>query len=206
MPFVLVGRKQDWSTAKILAASALGAVSDALMSVVLGLVAILAGEEAIRRLGHRMEGIEQFGAWLSIGFGLAYAVWAWLRSRKTNPHFHLHFHGHAHEGHTHAHDELVLGKATFAALILVAGLSPCFVAVPIFAATIGHSRTFQFGLIGLYLAVTILCTLAISRIALRIHREIRFPFLERHAETISGLVIALTGIALMLLGHEHRHG
>ena len=205
MPFILVGRKQNWSTAKILSASALGAVSDAFLSVLLGLAAILAGEEAAHQLGHKLEGFEETGAWLLIGFGLAYATWAYLRSRKSNPHFHLHIHGHAHDGHTHAHDELVMGKATLPALILVAGLSPCFVAVPMFMGTIGHGRAFQLGVIGLYLGVTVLCTAAVSWAALRIHREIQFPFLERHAETISGLVIALTGIALMLLGHDHAH-
>lgn len=202
VPFVLVGRKQQWSTGKTLLASGLGAASDALLSVVLGIVAILAGEEAIRRFEPYHERIEQGGIWILVGFGLLYAAWAFARSRREAPHFHLHFHGHSHEGHSHAHRDSALGKASMVTLILVAGMSPCFVSLPIFLGTVGHGTAFQLGVVGLYLGVTVACAVGISFIALRIHRELKLAFLERHAETISGLVIAGTGLALTLMEHE----
>lgn len=203
VPFVLVGRKQGWSTAKTLVAAGLGALSDAALSVLLGAAAIFAGEGALRRFEPYHDRLEAFGGWLLVVFGVGYAGWAFARSRRERPHFHLHFHGRAHAGHADSHSDAVLGKASFVTLVLVAGMSPCFVSVPIFAGTIGHGGLFQAAVMLLYLGVTVGCTLSVSLAALRLQRDLKLPFLERHAETVSGLVLAGTG--LFLLAGEHAH-
>ncbi len=199
VPFVLVGRKQGWSTAKTLTAAGLGAVSDSLLSVLLGVAAILAGESVLYRFEPYHARIEAAGGMILVGFGLAYAAWALWRSRRASPHFHLHFHGHSHEGHSPKDLDAALGKGSFFTLVLVAGMSPCFVSVPIFAGAIGLSGAFQAAVVTLYLAVTVGASLTVAWTALAIHRELKLPFLERHAETLSGLVLALTG-AFLLMG------
>lgn len=207
VPFVLVGRKQGWSRGKTLTAAGLGALSDSVPSVLLGIAAILAGESVLHRFEPYHERIEMAGGLILVAFGIAYAGWALWRSRKSPPHFHMHFHSHGHDGHTHSHSDSLAGKASFVSLILVAGMSPCFVSVPIFAGAIGLSGPFQAALVGTYLLVTLAVTLAVSATALAIHRELRLPFLERHAETVSGLVLAATGLFLLagLGGHNHAH-
>lgn len=207
VPFVLVGKKQGWSTGKTLMAAGLGAVSDSLLSVILGVAAILAGESVLHRFEPYHERIEMTGGFILVAFGLTYAAWALWRSKKSAPHFHMHFHSHGHDGHSHTHADSLAGKATFVSLILVAGMSPCFVSVPIFAGAIGLPGPFQAVLVGTYLTVTVAASLAVAWTALAIHRELKLPFLERHAETVSGLVLAATGLFLLLGtgGHDHAH-
>jgi hypothetical protein len=212
LPFVLIGRARGWLPRTVAAVSGLSALIHAALSLSLGLVTAGVGLGAARALGERLEAI---GAMLLVGFGLAYAAWAW----RKGGHFHpggerLHAAGAAElacpgrEGtddrhlHYHADREWIEGRRPGLGglgLAVVVGLNPCVLVLPLILAGIGRGPL-MLGLVMLaYSIPTVALMVGLSVLGVRTRRRVPLPGLARYVEPASGLVVALVGLAGLLL-------
>ncbi len=192
LPIVLVARARKWD----LRASVLGAVvaslGHILLSLILAVVAIRTGALFLEEQG---ESIERFASVGLVVFGIGYAAWAYRTHRTCGHHDHSH-HGPAVRNKERQRPYLFL---------FLAGLSPCVAAFPVFVAASTHGVT-SLGLsmgmfaVGVVLALTVTTLVAVSGV-----KRIQFdhPMLEHHADTITGLSVALLGIVLYFLPHAH---
>lgn len=212
LPFVLVGRARGWSLPRTAAVSGASAAIHALLSLLLGLLAVAIGAEAASRLGH---GMEEVGAFLLIAFGLAYAAWA---TRKGG-HFHpggarVHRHEEAaacdgaegaHAGHLHYHADAALierrkGRSDLS-LALIVGINPCVLILPLLFAAANDGPSVVLATAAAYSATTVLLMVALSVAGVAGLRFVRIPAIARHMEAASGLLIALLGVVVWAFGH-----
>ena len=206
LPFVLMGRSRNWSTRKTLTLASAGGLLHVCLAVVLGLTAFWIGkggaEAVARKMGETLEVISSLG--LAV-FGMVYGMYSWMRERRHHPTAgrnggtggemdKAHHHGHILEG-------WFGGDLTGLTLVLVIGVSPCALALPILlaaAASLGISGVLLvaagFGL------VTMATTLVITLFGFMSAKRIEFPFLTRYGDLISGILIAVVGI--FLFGYE----
>ena len=89
LPFIMLGRANNWSSKKVAVISALCGVGHVVSSVILGAIGIIAGI-AIRNLELFESYRGEIASYLLIGFGLAYAVWGLRRAYRNRPHSHFH--------------------------------------------------------------------------------------------------------------------
>ncbi len=213
LPFVLMGRAQGWSAARVGWVSGLSALVHTGLSLVLGLAAIGIGLSAAEAIGRRLE---QVGAVLLVVFGATYAVWAW----RKGGHFHpgggwLHRRGagdrpcrgeegpaHPEHLHYHADEGLIRGRPARGALglALIVGVNPCVLVLPLVLAAAARGAI-QLGMVALaYAAATVPLLVVLSVIGTRASFPIRLPQAARIAEPASGVLIALLGLVYGILG------
>lgn len=182
LPFVVLARAQRWPLPRTLRFTTLCGVGHVLSSVLLGAVGLAVGAA----LAH-LEFVESLRGDLASGvlsvFGLAYAAWSWGR-----------------EGRGHVH-ELPRPGVTFWSLFLVFVLGPCEPLIPLLMvpaleqsawATALVAFTFGAATLG---TMVLLVTLAWAGLGLApLHR------LEGRANTLAGLAIAASGLAIRLFG------
>ena len=207
LPFVVLGRARGWSMGRVLALTALCGLGHVLSSVVLGAFGIGLGV-AVSSLEAVEAGRGSIAAWLLIGFGLVYAGYAFARSRRSHKHTHTHANGvvHAHEGdndsHTHAHAHTSMLKTTTAwSLFVIFVLGPCEPLIPLLmvpAVSLGVTEAVivatTFGVVTIG---TMLLVVALGYYSLKMPV---FQRLERHANTLAGLAIAFSGLAIQVFG------
>ena len=192
LPFIMLARAQKWSLSRLLSITFLCGTGHVLSSVLLGLFGISIGV-AIDRLEIIEARRGQMAAWLLIAFGLAYASWSLHRERKKRSSLYL---------------DLDLPSqrqrrrlATVWGLFIVAVLGPCEPLIPILMApAFDQMWTTVVGIILVFGLVTVgtMCLLVtIGYFGLKLPI---FSFLERYVHTASGLAIAGSGLAIMLLG------
>ena len=192
LPFIMLARAQKWSLSRLLSITFLCGTGHVLSSVLLGLFGISIGV-AIDRLEIIEARRGQMAAWLLIAFGLAYAIWSLHRERKKRSSLYL---------------DLDLPSqrqrrrlATVWGLFIVAVLGPCEPLIPILMApAFDQMWTTVVGIILVFGLVTVgtMCLLVtIGYFGLKLPI---FSFLERYVHTASGLAIAGSGLAIMLLG------
>ena len=180
LPFVLVARAKRWPLKRALWVTGFSNLLHVALTVALGMVALVVGLELSQAVGEAMERTTDI---LLIVFGLGYALWSWRRESK----------------HSHRLEKYPEDKGSACSLAVVLGVDPCVPALPIFFAssTLGVPSTvlimvsFALGTIGGALGIT---ALALSGLY-----KLEIPFLERHGDLISGLLIAVVGIAVALL-------
>jgi hypothetical protein len=212
LPFVLVGRARGWSLARTAAISGASAAIHALLSLLLGLLAVALGAETANRLGH---GLEEVGAFLLIAFGIAYAAWSW----KKGGHFHpggalVHRHEEAApcdgaEGpraehlHYHADAALIAGRRSRGdlSLAVIVGINPCVLILPLLFAAANDGSAVVLAVAAAYSATTVLLMVALSVAGVAGLGFVHVPGIARHMEAASGLVIALLGVVVWLFGH-----
>lgn len=204
LPFVLVGRARGWSTTVVAMASGLAAVVHALLSILLGVVALWIGFATMDAVGKTLEHV---GAVLLILFGLGYAFWAW----RKGGHFHpggalLHRGsgscsgsegpGHPEHLHYHADGELIGGGEGWGALglALVVGINPCVLLLPLMVASIPRGVGSVALVAAAYTLPAVLLMVGLSVLGVRVGWRVRLPGVARHAESLSGLLIALMGV------------
>jgi len=179
LPFVLVARARRWSLKRTLWVTGLSNLLHIALTVTLGMVALVVGLEFSQAVG---EAMERATGILLIVFGSGYAFWSWRRGSK----------------HGHRLEKYPEDRVSAYSLAVVLGVDPCVAALPIFFAssTLGAPSTvlimvsFALGTIGGALGITAL--------ALGGLYKVEMPFLERHGDLISGLFIAVVGIAVAL--------
>ena len=204
LPFVVIARAQKWSLGKTLGVTTVCGLGHVASSVLLGIFGLGLGVAS-----GRLEWVEatrgRFAAWFLIVFGLAYAGWSLARKRRRQQHVH------AHDGQVHAHgnpsESHVPGQGmspaalTSWSLFVIFVLGPCEPLIPLLMVP-------AFDL-GAWAAVPVTLAFAIATIATMLlivttgYFGLSLPVfrrLEGHAQTLAGLAIAASGLAIQLFG------
>ncbi|MBC8322369.1 MAG: sulfite exporter TauE/SafE family protein [Candidatus Marinimicrobia bacterium] len=206
LPFIMIGKSRSWSFQKTIFITILCGIGHVLGSVILGLVGIMFGV-AVGLLEEIESFRGDFASWLLIGFGIAYAAWGLrigLRAKE-------HSHGHHHDKETHLHTHHHLGShahihgdaksITPWALFVIFVLGPCEPLIPVlmYPAAQGDWWTLA-GVTFIFGAVTVSTMTLIVVISYKRIVNIKLGFLEKYTHALAGLIIALSGLTIQLLG------
>jgi hypothetical protein len=186
MPFAAIAKAQKWSKSKLLWITFISGLGHVGISILFSIIGILLGFSLSKLKGiegHRGEII----LWLLIGFGIAYMLWG---IKKAKEHRHIHI------------DQEKLRAKTVAVwtMFAIIILGPCEPLVPL--VFLGYN----YGYIGIisvsiiFSIITIAMMLTQSLLALMGIQLIRNDIAERYSHAFAGLVIALTGIFVMVTG------
>lgn len=207
LPFILIGRARGWTLKRTLGLTAICGVGHVVGSVILGFVGVGLGVAV-----ERMEIIEGFrgsiAAWGLIAFGLIYAAVAAYRAAKGRRHTHVHVHAdgtlheHPHDHHgAHGHGHVEGKGLTRWTLFILFVLGPCEALIPMFMApAYAHDWSGVISVALVFSAVTIatmIGAVAVGAVGLSFAP---LKGLERHANTLAGLAIASSGLAIQVLG------
>jgi len=204
LPFIMISRAQQWTYKKTLAVTLLCGLGHVLSSILIGFLGITAG----LAIG-KVKGWEGFrgdiAAFLLLGFGLAYMFWGIKTAGrgKLHSHDHLHYDGTSHEhehAHANIHSHIHEGrKTTFWWLFIIFVLGPCEPLIPILMYPAARHNTGGVILVASVFGLTTMLTMALLvSLAYFGMKQLRFQFLERYANALAGLVIALSGVAIIL--------
>lgn len=208
LPFVMLGRARGWSAGRAAGVTALFGGAHVLSSIALGSLGILAGV-SVGRLELVEEARGTLAAWALVGFGLAYASWGLRRAvrRRTGlephdhgGHVHLHRGGDRPHGHP-AHAARRERGASFWSLFAIFVLGPCEPLIPLFVLPASRGdwawaawTALAFG------ATTVACMVGMTLIGLAGLRPVLAARLARWSHALAGAVIAVSGLAILLLG------
>jgi hypothetical protein len=204
LPFVLMARAQGWSERRAATLTGLAGVLHVLVTVVAGGLTIVVGSASIHSLAERSgHSLGFVGGFLLAVFGVAYGIFRHLREARIHAAAgpervdqsvaggHVHVHGHLLERWFH-------GALTAGALVLVIGISPCALLVPIlFAASAAGLGAVLAAALGFGLC-TIGTMVGVTIVAMRGMRRIELPFFTRYGDLISGALVGAVGLLLML--------
>ena len=186
MPFAMIGKAQKWSRMKVAWVAFLSGIGHVGSSILVGGIGLVLGLTLAKLRG--IEGARgPIALWLLIGFGIAYAIWG-LKKARRNKHTHL------------SEDQLRSKTITVWVLFAIFVLGPCEPLIPLmFLAS-------QYGWWGIWVVsiifsiVTILMMVTQSLLAFVGVQLIKHEIAERYSHAFAGLVIALTGGMVMVLG------
>ncbi len=187
LPFIMIGRAQKWSIRKLIFVTFIAGIGHVGSSVLIGLIGLFIGMEL-----SKLEGLEalrgEVGLWLLIGFGVAYALWGLKHAR----------HPHKHE----IVDEKILNKkvVTVWTLFAVFVLGPCEPLIPLFFISLKFQIAGIIGVIVVFSVMTWIMMIAQAVIGYLGIQLVKFGTLERYSHTIAGIVIALTGVFILVSG------
>lgn len=208
LPFIVMGEARAWSIKKTMFITFLCGVGHVLSSVVVGLIGIAAGLSLAK-----LEFFESFrgniAAWLLIAFGLVYMLIS-IRSlyrRKSHMHKHHHTNGTEHEhehdhfsGHSHIHISDRKNMTPWI-LFLIFVLGPCEPLIPILMYPAAENNISGVILVSLLFSVVTIATMMSVVLAFRLGlSRINLRPLERYVNVIAGATIAVSGLAIQLLG------
>lgn len=209
LPFVLMARAQRWSERRAAALTGLAGVLHVLATVVAGGLTILVGSASVHSLaarsGHTLEFV---GGLLLAVFGVSYGIFRHIREARihaaADPERERAGAPEQAIGHVHAHGHLLErwfhGALSAGALVLVIGISPCALLVPIlFAASAAGPGALLAAAFGFALC-TIGTMVGVTIVAMRGMRRIDLPFFARYGDLISGAIVGAVGLLLMF--HE----
>lgn len=219
LPFIVMGRARHWSLSRTLFITALCGIGHVLGSVVLGFVGIGAGI-TLRHLVNIESLRGEIAAWGLIAFGLIYMIWGLRRAYRQRPHSHLHLHPggdlhvhtHTHTGeHAHVHDQSQHSDSpttntpstsiTPWVLFTIFVLGPCEPLIPLLMYPAAQSS--QAGVIliaGIFGLVTIGTMVTIVALVHAGFERLPLGHLERYAHALAGGTLAISGLAVALLG------
>lgn len=177
LPFVMIGKAQQWSRARLSVIAGFSGFAHVGSSVALGVIGILLGWASVE-----LQGVEatrsEIGVLLLVGFGIAYTVWGLRRARH------------------HHHHKLDLSdkkNVTLWTLFAVFVLGPCEPLIPLmFLAT-------SFGTSGILMVTLVFGTITVAMMVVQSllgYAGIQFinhKIAERYSHALAGLVIFLTG-------------
>ncbi len=188
VPFVAMGRAQGWSPGRAVRITAVCGFGHVTASVLLGLVALLAGIELVAAFGRRLE---SWAGLLLVAFGLAYAAWGLRRAAGAR------VHGHVHRSYDHVHDA---ARLTPWALFLLFSADPCVAVIPLIVAAAPLGALAVAAVTAVYEAATLATMVALVLAARRGAEHLRARWLEPWADAAAGVIIATVGGALALVG------
>lgn len=204
LPFVVLGRAQNWRMRRVLALTAACGVGHVLSSVLLGALGVLLGAR-VSTLSWIEASRGEIAAWGLIGFGMVYAAVTFARARRRQRHVHRHadgrVHTHEHDRDHHDHTRSHPRTVTAWSLFIIFVLGPCEPLIPLlmvpalemgWGAAVPVVLAFALTTIGTMLAIV-----ALGYAGLRV---VRMGRLEKYAHTLAGLAIAASGVAIRLLG------
>jgi ABC-type nickel/cobalt efflux system permease component RcnA len=203
LPFVLMAKSRRWSLSKTLALASASGLLHVFLAVGLGLlVAVMGREGAQAAAGLLGERLEVLSSGLLALFGFLYGFASWRRERRHHPPQAEHADHEDHQpGGSHHHGHLLerwlTGSSSGLSLVLVIGLSPCALALPILLASAASLEIggVLFVAAGFGLAMTA-SMLAVTWAGFVSARKLDFPFFTRYGDLISGILIGLVGSAV----------
>ena len=201
LPFVLLSRAQRWGERRTAALTGLAGLLHVLVSIAVGGATIALGSTSARGLAERTgQSLDFLGGLLLVIFGGLYGTWAHLREARAHggapasgqdpPRVHTHGHllGHWFHG--------TLGGAT---LVVIIGISPCALMVPVLFTAAAHGAAAVLAA-GLGFAICTIGTMVgVTAFALRGMQRFDLPFLTRSGDLLSGMLIAGMGLLVMIL-------
>lgn len=208
LPFIVMGEARAWSIRKTMFITFLCGVGHVLSSVVVGFIGIAAGLSL-----SKLEFFESFrgniAAWLLIVFGLLYMLYSLQRLYRKKRHAHQHHHtdgmDHEHEhdhfsGHSHIH----IGdrkNMTPWILFLIFVLGPCEPLIPILMYPAAANNISGVIIVSLLFSAVTIATMMTIVLAFRLGlSRINLKPLEQYVNVIAGATIAVSGLAIQLLG------
>jgi nickel/cobalt exporter len=186
LPFVLVGRGQQWSMGKTLGVTALAGLGHVAFTILLGVLLVGAGLAAQTRLG------DVFG-WAVGAVMMALGVFYLWRGR--------HAHGHSHSEDAVAQRLYASDRAAILALVALLTLSPCEAFLPVFLAGVKHGWTGFMALSAVLMTATATGMLLFTTLSLLGVRRLGLEKIARYESTIlGGALIAMgAGVAFLAL-------
>ncbi len=186
MPFAAIAKAQKWSKLRLLWVTFISGIGHVGISIVFSILGILLGFSLSKLKsieGHRGE----IALWLLIGFGVAYMVWG-IKKGKEQKDKEL--------------DQEKLKARTIAVwtLFAVIILGPCEPLVPLVFLGYNYGWPGVITVSVVFSIVTIIMMLSQSLLAFMGIQLIRNNIAERYSHAFAGLVIALTGIFVLVAG------
>lgn len=181
LPFASIGRVQGWTRKKLLVISFLAGLGHVGSSFVLGALGIFLGMGLAR-----IKDIESFrgdiAGFLLIGFGIAYALW-----------------GLKHIRHQHLHIDREKA-VTIWALMAIFVFGPCEPLIPLMFLAVQYGWSGIWLTAGVFSITTVFMVVGQSLLAFLGMNLLPEKTMERWSHVMAGVVIALTGAAVMFLG------
>jgi nickel/cobalt transporter (NicO) family protein len=216
LPFVLAGRRQNWTHQKTLAITALAGSGHVLFTIALG--------AAIAWFGIAMDSwIGGVFPYIAGGILIAFGIHYLLSGSDDHRHFghsHHHAHDHPHEHHAHDHDHMHDGhvhataqtngrhgaaqtqlsdKAVITGLLTALTFSPCEGFLPVFVAGAKFGWSGFLVLCATLAVATLTGMLLLTWLTLLGFKRARFEQFEKHeGKILGGLLIAL-GLAVVIV-------
>ncbi len=187
-PFIAVSRAQHWSMKRTALTTMLCGFGHVTSSVILGLLALFLGLQALQAFGQRMESVAGI---LLIGFGVVYGMWGLRHAVGAK----LHGHSHAHYDHVHTP-----AKITALSLFLLFCADPCVAVMPLMfaAAPLGAWKTAI--VVVAYEVCTIGTMVALVLPGVAGAKMLRASWVDRYSHAVAGAVIAVVGTVVVALG------
>lgn len=202
LPFLVLGRARGWSLARVLALTAVCGLGHVLSSVLLGALGLGLGV-AVGRLEFLEAVRGDLASWALIFFGLTYAAWSFSRERRQHVHTHDHdgeVHVHVYQG-SHCHRQVDASTVTGWTLFLVFVLGPCEPLIPLLLAPALQQSAWAVALVALtFGTVTIATMLGVVALGWVGMTLTRLHGWESRANTLAGLAVAGSGLAIKLFG------
>lgn len=209
LPFIMIARARHWSITKTSLVTFLCGLGHVGSSIVIGILGVILGA-ALSKI-ESLESVRgNLAAWMIIGFGFLYFVWGLIRSIQNKPHTHLHFHKngrqHKHEhvhqkNHTHTHNKEASKNLTPWILFVIFIFGPCEPLIPILMYPAARNSISGLILVtAVFSLVTILTMLSVVIAVSYGLNVIPLGKMERYIHPVAGLMICLSGVAIVFLG------
>jgi nickel/cobalt exporter len=208
LPFIVMGEARQWTIRKTMFITLLCGLGHVLSSVVLGFVGIFAGLSLSKlQLFESFRG--NIAAWLLIAFGLVYMLISLRSLYRKKKHMHSHDHSdgttHAHEhnhftGHSHVHVSDRKNLTPWI-LFLVFVLGPCEPLIPLVMYPAAENNISGVIIVAVLFSLVTIVTMMSVVLAFRLGlSHINMKPVERYVNVIAGATIAVSGLAIQVLG------
>lgn len=208
VPLAVVGRTQRWSLFRVARVSALASAGHVVASVVLAGIIAAIGLQFQRQLETQQGHI--VGAVLILT-GVGFLIWGLTGHSHDHDHGHSHDHdhgyshdhetAHAHEeGHTHSDEATPAPQQTLARRLAAVAVpfgvaaSPDLTILPVALAASAVGRGAVVGVIVVFALLTMATFIGLTVLATLAGYQIKGEWLERHATTITAVVLIAIGV------------
>jgi len=185
LPFAMLAKSSRWSVNRLMWITTLAGIGHVVSSLILGSIGLMLGF-SLSKLQATEAARAHVAIWLLIGFGVAYALW-----------------GLKHAMHPHPHLELKQALQLYAirrmwTLFAIVVFGPCEPLIPLMFLAY-PSGVLAIVQVSVVFSVVTVAMVVIQSVLTFIGVEwIRLSIVQRYAHALSGLVIALTGIVVLV--------
>ncbi|MBI3991309.1 MAG: hypothetical protein HY350_04075 [Candidatus Omnitrophica bacterium] len=186
MPFAAIARAHNWPKPRLLWITLISGIGHVGISIVFSIIGIFLGFSLSRLKaieGHRGE----VALWLLIGFGIAYMIWGIKKAKEKR---------HKSIGEEELKAKTVAVWTMFAVIIL----GPCEPLIPLVFLGYNYGYAGIVAVSAVFSIITIIMMLVQSFLAFMGIQLVRHNIADRYSHAFAGLVIALTGVFVMVLG------
>lgn len=197
-PITVLARQRGWSRRETARVALQAGAGHVISTLAIALLVWIAGVAAAKRFGTVIDMVASIAL---VGFGMWVAFSAW---RELRPHS-THLHRHGGETVAHSHDHRIRSisdtnekRGSRTALLLILGSSPMVEGIPVFFAAGRYGVGVIAAMAAVFAASTIATYVLLCVASTFALRRIRLGALERYGEVLSGIAIAVVGLAFWL--------